>query len=85
MDDQATQHKTPRGSKPSWVDESSFGLIKACSELRATYQIRLLLFMAMRDQKQLVLQVPKKCKLRKDLKALKKQHSKILKINRSKS
>ena len=56
-----TRHQTPRGSRP---DAEKFGklyLVKNVSQLRATYQIRLLAFRALSEGLRLVIRVPRAC------------------------
>ena len=57
-------------------------LIKVVSELRATYQIRLLAHRAVEEKKKLVIEVPKACKIHDDLKALAKSCPRIIKFMR---
>ncbi len=54
------------------------------SELRATYQIRLLIYMAVEQGKKLVIEVRKDCKIHESLRELAKQYSKNVKIERVK-
>lgn len=49
-------------------------LIKACSKLKATYQIRLLLFQAVSEGKILVLCVKRECLFSNDLRRLQKAY-----------
>jgi len=53
------------------ADAEQYGkiyLFKNVSELRLNYQIRLLAFRAFNENKKLIIQVPKKCKLHSSLK-----------------
>lgn len=58
-------------------------LIKNTSEQHATYQIRLLAFFAVRDNKTLIVDVPKKCKIHNDLRELVRQYPKNVTIERA--
>jgi len=77
-----TPHQVPRGAR---VDAESFDkllLIKNVSVLRATYQIRLLLFRAIEVRKKLVIVVPKHCVVHRTLRDLVREHSKIVRIEK---
>jgi hypothetical protein len=50
--------------------------------MRATYQIRLLVYRAVKEKKKLVIEVPKQCKIHDDLKALAKSCPRIIKFMR---
>ncbi len=54
-------------------------LIKSVSVLRATYQIRLLAFFALEQNKKLVLSVPKECVFHRTLKDLIKSVPAVIK------
>lgn len=82
MDFRQTKHQVARGTRS---DGESFGkllLIKRTTELRATYQIRLLVYRAIQEGKKLVVEVPKECKIHSSLRALMKQHPNNLAIAR---
>jgi hypothetical protein len=57
-------------------------LAKNVSHLRLTYQIRLLTFRAGETKSQLVINVPRHCKLSTDLQAFVKQHGQLVRIER---
>ena len=57
----------PRGCLPDGVDKDRFILIKACSHLRLTYEIRLATYFAKQTSRTLVLAIPKTCDLAKAL------------------
>ncbi|HVW22035.1 MAG TPA: hypothetical protein VHC86_12545 [Opitutaceae bacterium] len=56
-----------RGARPDAEAAGRLYLIKRVSRLRATYQIRLLAFLAEERGRQLVLQVPAGCRFEPDL------------------
>lgn len=64
-----------RGSLPDAETPDKIYLIKSTSELRATYQVRLLLYRAVNEQKVLVLALPKDCHIHPDLAQLMSQHA----------
>ena len=74
-----TRHQVPRGSRPDADKNNKVYLIKKVSMLRATYQIRLLAFMAVEKQKELVLLVPKTAQFHVSLKELIKATGKTIK------
>jgi hypothetical protein len=78
-----TPHQVPRAAR---VDAESFDkllLIKNVSMLRATYQIRLLLFRAIEGRKKLVIVVPKHCSIHRSLRELTHDYSENLRIERA--
>lgn len=82
MEFKYTKHQTVRGTRP---DDESFDkvfLIKNVTELRATYQVRMLTYMASKKGKKLVIQLPKGAKLHSSLKELKKSASNVIKVER---
>jgi hypothetical protein len=60
----------PRGARPDAETASQIHLVKNVSELRATYQIRLLAMKAAETRKVLVLTVPSPCRFAPDLQSL---------------
>jgi hypothetical protein len=56
------ERRIPRGSRPDAESAGKIYLIKHVSILRATYQVRLLSFIASRQGKKLVLRVPAGCR-----------------------
>ena len=56
-------NRRPRGTLPDAVNNNAIYLIKATSILHATYQVRMLTFMARKEGKQLVLLLNAKCLL----------------------
>lgn len=61
METKMTRHQVPRGTRPDAEAFNKMYLIKHVSRLRATYQIRLLAFLAVDKGKQLILRVPEVC------------------------
>jgi hypothetical protein len=72
-----------RGARPDAENPNELLLIKRVSELRATYQIRLLTSRAVREGKKLVIEVPKECKLHISLRDLTKRYPRNLTIART--
>jgi hypothetical protein len=57
----SSNRPTPRGTRPDAETCDKIYLIKRVPTLRATYQVRLLLFLAAQRGKKLILQVPAAC------------------------
>jgi hypothetical protein len=57
-------------------------LFKRVSELRLTYQIRLLTFLAAERRARLIIRIPKSSRLSHDLRLFEREHSAVLKIER---
>ena len=74
-----TQYQVPRGSRPDVETIDKIYLIKNVSTLRATYQVKLLIFKAINSRKKLVLKVPARCKFHSSLKTLIKLNGKVIK------
>ena len=74
-----TRHEVPRGTRPDAETIDKIYLIKNVSVLRATYQVKLLVFKAMDSRKKLVLKVPECCQFHASLKELIKMNGKIIK------
>lgn len=79
MDFQYTRHQVPRGARPDAITADSIYLIKNVSQLRATYQIKLLAFEASASRKKLILKVPEKCLFDSSLKRLVKEMKNTIK------
>jgi len=77
-----TKHQVARGSLPDAESHDSLLLIKRVSEMRATYQVRLLTFFAIQTGRKLTIELPKKSKLHKSLKDFRKQFPSVVKIVR---
>jgi hypothetical protein len=58
------------GARPDAETPEALYLIKPVSQLRATYQVRLLAFAARRRGQRLILMVPKSCRFGPDLGSL---------------
>ena len=60
----------PRGTRPDAETSEKIYLIKRVPTLRATYQVRLLLFLAAHRGKKLILRVPAACQFDDTLRGL---------------
>ena len=78
MELRLTRYQVPRGSRPDAETMNKIYVIKNVTMLRATYQIRLLLFKALEDHKKLVLKVPRACRFHVSLKELIKMTGKTV-------
>ena len=58
-----TRHQVARGTRPDAQDGDRVYLFKNVSTLRATYQIRLLTYMAARRGAVLIIEVPRYCEV----------------------
>lgn len=75
MDFRHTKHQVARSTRPDAETFGKFLLIKRASELHATYQIRLLTYRAVQEARKLVIEVPKLCKVHRDLRELTTQYT----------
>ncbi len=82
MEFKHTARHVARGSRADAERFNTLYVIKACSRLRATYQIRLQLFRAVTEGKKLVLSVKDHCKIEDDLRDLMKQYRNVIKVGR---
>ncbi len=82
MEFKQTRHQVARGSRPDGETSEKMLLIKSASALHATYQIRLLTYLATKKGKKLIIEVRKGCKVHASLDELVRQHPKTLKIVR---
>jgi hypothetical protein len=78
-----TKRHVARGARPDAEVNNKMYLIKNVSELRATYQIRLLLYRAVQEGMKLVVDVPKSCELSDPLKGLVKEYRRNLEVTRN--
>lgn len=78
-----TQYQVPRGSLPDAETLDKIYLIKNVSELRATYQIKLLAYRAAENNKKLIIKLPDTCKIHGSLKRLIKETGNIIKREES--
>lgn len=76
-----TRHYVARGARPDVETGREYILIKASMSLHATYQVRLLAFMAQRDGRKLRIMRPGS-KLEPDLRDLKRELGNLIKIER---
>jgi len=77
-----TKHQVARTTRPDAERNCILYLIKACSYLRLTYQIRLLVSSAESSQRKVVIDVPKTCRIDPALQTFCKEHAKLLKIRK---
>ena len=70
MEFRNTKHQVPRGARPDAETGNRIMLIKPVSEMRATYQVRLLAFLASSRGKELVIEVPQHCRIHHSLRML---------------
>jgi len=82
MEFKYTKHQVPRGTRPDDEIHDKVILIKSATELRATYQVRMLAYMASTRNKKLVIKLPKGAKLHGSLKLLRKNTEGLIKIER---
>ena len=73
----------PRGTRADWASADEIGLFKRVSRLRATYQVRLLLYFAIEQGRRLVIVVPAGCFIDGALEQLGSQFPGRLVIRRS--
>lgn len=83
MEFKHTKHQVARGTRPDAETFDKFFLIKRVSEIRATYQIRLLTYRAVREGRRLIIEVPKECKIHSDVRELMRQYSKSVAVVRA--
>jgi hypothetical protein len=79
-----TQHQVARAAFPDAQKGNEIYLFKYVSTLRATYQIRLLTFLASEAGKQLVIDVPQHFKPHPSLSRLQKEFPKTIRITKTK-
>jgi hypothetical protein len=68
----------PRGALPDAETPARVHLVKNVATLRATYQIRLLAFLAAQKGKKLVLHVPAACRFEADLEELRMARPEVI-------
>ncbi|SHG56683.1 hypothetical protein [Flavobacterium defluvii] len=78
-----TKHQVTRTAKADIFSNNKRYLIKCCYELRATYQIKILLSDAISKKGQLIIKVKKECLLKNDLKQLMKENKSHIKVERT--
>jgi hypothetical protein len=77
-----TRHQTPRGARPDADIGNKLYLIKKVSEMRLTYQIRMLAYFAHTRDKKLVVQLPKQAKVHRSLRDFVREFDSFVKIER---
>ena len=77
-----TKWQTARGARADAEAHDKLFLFKNVSELRATYQIRLLLFRATQEGKKLLIDLPKTSRISPDLMTLARANSEHIQIER---
>ena len=82
IDYRYTSHQVARGSRPDAVSGNMWYLFKKVSELRLTYQIRLLTFLAADSGARIVIRLPKSSRLSEDLQEFVKVHNSVLRIEK---
>ena len=82
MEYRMTRNQVARSARADRETWDTFLLLKNVSELRATYQIRLLVFRAAKEGKKLVVEVPNSCRIHDDLRKLQKAYPRNMRIVR---
>jgi hypothetical protein len=82
MEFEYTRRQVARGARADAETHDKIHILKSAADLRATYQIRLLLYRALQEGKKLVLNIRQECKLHDDLKVLVKEHRKSIDVVR---
>ena len=82
MEFEMTKHQVARTARPDAESYDKILVLKSALTLRATYQVRLLLFRAVQEGRKLILNVKRECVLGDDLKALIKEHRKSIEVVR---
>lgn len=82
MEYKYTKHQVARGTLPDAQKEGNFYLVKNTAVLRATYQVRLLTFLASEAGKRLVLLVPRNFKPHSSLRSLIDEFPKTIQIEK---
>ncbi|EEF59769.1 hypothetical protein Cflav_PD2590 [Pedosphaera parvula Ellin514] len=77
-----TKHQVPRAAFPDAQSRDEIYLFKNVATLRATYQVRLLTFLASETGRKLVIDVPKHFKPHASLARLMKECPKALRIEK---
>ena len=78
-----TRHQTPRGAQADAEVGAKLYLLKSASQLRLTYQIKMLSHMAQTRGKQLIIQLPKTARVHECLRAFIRSTNGLVKIERS--
>ena len=75
-----TAHQVARCARADATTSKADYLFKAAGVLHATYQVRLLAFMAASKGRQLIIQVPKHCRRGESLTRLMKAHADLIRF-----
>ena len=78
-----TKHQTPRGAKADAEVGDKVYLIKSALQLRLTYQIKMLTYMAQTGGKKLIIRLPKEAKVHESLKDFVRSGAGLIKIERT--
>lgn len=77
-----TKHQVARGTRSDAELHGMLYLIKGCSTLRLTYQIRLLTYQAAQRHIKLTINVPKLCKIQPCLRDFQREHATTIRIQK---
>lgn len=77
-----TRHQTPRGSMPDADSAKALYLLKNVSEMRLTYQVKLLAYMAQTKGKKLHIRLPSEATVHPGLREYILEHSEFVRIER---
>ena len=83
MDFFYTKHQTPRGARADAEIGDKVYLIKNASELRLTYQIKMLAYMAQTRGQKLIIRLPKAAKVHESLRMFMHSVNGLIKIERT--
>ena len=78
-----TKHQVARGSRADAETHDKLYLIKRVSEMRATYQVRLLTYLASETGRTLVVELPEGARIHRSLRELRKGFPKAIRIVRN--
>jgi hypothetical protein len=78
-----TKHQTPRGARADAEVGDKLYLIKSVSQLRLTYQIKMLTYMAQIRNKKLIIRLPKAAKVHESLKTFVRDMDGLIKVERT--
>lgn len=77
-----TRHQTARGARPDAQVGDRVYLLKNASFLRATYQIRLLTYLASTKGSRLIIRVPRSCKISSRLRQFLDEYHKYVRLEK---
>jgi hypothetical protein len=78
-----TKHQTPRGARADAEVGDKVYLIKNTSQLRLTYQIKMLTYMAQTRNKKLIIRLPKAAKVHESLSGFVRSVNGVIQIERT--